>query len=82
MVMLIDTREPPPDPERRDRRHLDLPEELRPWRWFLACVVLLVVSTVMSGWPCLIPLFLGFGAFFGGISQLYRGNDGLSEYRQ
>ena len=81
MVMLIDTREPPPDPERRDRLSLDIPE-LRPWRWFLACIVLLAVSTAMSGWPCLIPLFFGFGAFFGGISQLYRGNDGLSQYRQ
>ena len=81
MVMLIDTREQPPDPQRRDRLYLDIPE-LRPWRWFLACIVLLAVSTGMSGWPCLIPLFLGFGAFFAGVSKLYRGNDGLSGYRQ
>jgi hypothetical protein len=81
-LMLIDTREPPPEPEQgRGPLVLDLPE-LRPWRWFLACVVLLVASCLMSGWPLLIPLFFGFAAFFGGVSRLYQGNDGLSGYRQ
>ncbi|MDP9346166.1 MAG: hypothetical protein M3P44_10650 [Actinomycetota bacterium] len=81
MVMLIDAREPPPEPEGDEHLYLDIPE-LRPWRWFLACIVLLGLSTAMSGWPCLIPLFFGFAAFFGGVTRLYRGNDGLSSYRQ
>lgn len=83
MLMLIDTREPEPEPERGRAMalYLDNPE-LRPLPWFAACALLLVVATVMSGWPCLIPTFLAFGAFLGGIASLYQGNDGLSRYRQ
>lgn len=81
MLMLIDTREPPPEPEGREPLYFDIPE-LRPWRWFLAALVLLTASMLMSGWPCLIPLFFGFAAFFGGCTRLYQGNDGLSGYHQ
>ncbi len=81
MFMLIDTREPEPEPKEDRALYLDLPE-LRPWRWFAASVVLLGTSMAMSGWPGLIPLFVGFAAFFGGVSRLYRGNDGLRGYRQ
>ncbi|MEP6952824.1 MAG: hypothetical protein ABI950_02035 [Solirubrobacteraceae bacterium] len=81
MLMLIDTREPPPAPDRREPLYLDLPE-LAPWRWFLSAIVLIVAAKLIPGWPGLIPLFIGFGAFLGGIAALYQGNDGLSGYRQ
>ena len=82
MLMLIDTRDPPPEPEEDGGGlYFDIPE-LRPWRWFLAALVLIVASTTFDGWPSLIPLFFGFGAFLGGVTRLYRGNDGLSSYRQ
>ncbi|MGZ4268709.1 MAG: hypothetical protein ACXVSX_05815 [Solirubrobacteraceae bacterium] len=79
--MLVDTRDQTPEPRKRQPLFLDVPE-LRPWRWFLTALVLIVTSAAMDGWPSLIPLFFGFAAFFGGVTRLYRGNDGLSGYRQ
>jgi hypothetical protein len=81
-VGLIDTRDNRPD---RDAGHeplwLDLPE-LRPWRWYLATIVCIVAAARIDGWPGLIPLFFGFGCFFRAVGSYYRGNDGLSKYRQ
>jgi hypothetical protein len=84
LVGLINTRGDRPDePEGsgRDPLLLDLPE-LRPWRWYVAAIVCLVLAMTLSGWPSLIPLFLGFGCFLRGVSSYYQGNDGLSKYRQ
>jgi hypothetical protein len=83
-VGLINTRDDRPERPDRERRRelwLDLPE-LRPWRWFLASVVLFVVSFTMDGWPSLIPLFVGFGLFLRGVGGYYQGNDGMSKYHQ
>jgi hypothetical protein len=83
-VGLIDTSGDGPDePEGSGRRSLllDLPE-LRPWRWYVAAIVCLVVSMVLSNWLLLIPLVAGFGCFLRGVSSHYQGNDGLSKYRQ
>jgi hypothetical protein len=81
MLMLIDTRDQRPEPNGREPLYLDLPE-LAPWRWFLTATILIVAAKILPGWPGLVPLFVGFGAFLGGIAALYRGNDGLSGYRQ
>jgi hypothetical protein len=80
-VGLIDTRDHGPRKEPREPLWLDLPE-LRPWRWFLAAIVLFVVSARMDGWPSLIPLFVAFGLFLHGVGTYYKGNDGMSKYRQ
>jgi hypothetical protein len=83
-VGLIDTRDDRPErPDRARMRELwlDLPE-LRPWRWFVAAIVLFVVSANMDGWPSLIPLFVAFGLFLHGVGTYYKGNDGMSKYRQ
>lgn len=83
-VGLIDTRgdrPDEPDSSGRDPLLLDLPE-LRPWRWYAAAIVGLVLAVELSGWPGLIPLFVGFGCFLRGVSSYCKGNDGLSKYRQ
>jgi hypothetical protein len=80
-VGLIDTRDDRPDPPEGEPLVLDLPE-LRPWRWYVAAIVGLVAAVQLDGWPGLIPLLVGFGCFLRGVTSYYRGNDGLSKYRQ
>jgi hypothetical protein len=81
-MLLIDTRDDRPEPpEKRRPLWLDLPE-LRPWRFFAAGIVCFVLSEFVAGWPSLIPLWIGFGLVLRGITSYYRGNDGLSKYRQ
>ena len=80
-VGLIDTREDRPDPIRRQPLVLDLPE-LRPWRWYVAAIVLFVVADRLNGWLGLIPLMVGFGCVLHGLTSYYSGNDGLSKHRQ
>jgi hypothetical protein len=82
-VGLVDTRDH--RPERPDDKPeplwLDLPE-LRPWKQFAAAIVLFIVADQLGGWPGLIPLFVGIGFILHGVSSYYRGNDGMSQYRQ
>jgi hypothetical protein len=80
-VGLIDTRDDRPDPPEGEPLVLDLPE-LRPWRWYVAAIVGLVAAVQLDGWPGLIPLMVGFACFLRGVTSYYRGNDGLSKYRQ
>jgi hypothetical protein len=80
-VGLIDTREQRPDPVGPEPLQFDLPE-LRPWRWYLATLLCLVVADKMTGWPSLIPLAAAFACFFYALSTYYEGNDGLSKFRQ
>ena len=80
-VGLIDTREQRPDPVGPEPLQFDLPE-LRPWRWYLATLLCLVVADKMTGWPSLIPLAAAFACFFYALSAYYEGNDGLSKFRQ
>ena len=80
-VGLIESRDDRPDPRGPEPLVLDLPE-LRPWRWYVAAIVCLVVAVKLDGWPGLIPLFVGFGCFLRAVSSYYQGNDGLSKYRQ
>jgi hypothetical protein len=83
-MLLVDTRDHRPErPERPERKPpaFDVPE-LRPWRWFVAAIVLFVVSEALDGWPGLIPLFVGFGCVLWGLTGYYQGNDGMSKYRQ
>jgi hypothetical protein len=80
-VGLIDTRDDRPDPPGREPLVLDLPE-LRPWRWYVAMLVCLVAAVKLDGWLGLIPLMVGFVCFLRGASSYYKGNDGLSKYRQ
>jgi hypothetical protein len=77
---LVDTREQPPDGE--SRRRFELPEELRPWRWLVATVVLFAVGLSLDGWPGVIAVFVGLGCFLQAMTSYYSGNDGLSKYRQ
>jgi hypothetical protein len=80
-VGLIDTRDRRPDRDGREPLWLDLPE-LRPWRWYLAAIVLLIAAMQLDGWPGLIPMFAGLACVMRAINSYYRGNDGLSKYRQ
>jgi hypothetical protein len=80
-VGLIDTRNRRPDPVGREPLWLDL-SELRPWRWYVATIVFLVLAIRLDGWAGLIPLMLGFGCFLYAVGSYYKGNDGLSKYRQ
>jgi hypothetical protein len=80
-VGLVDTRDRRPDRDEPEPLWLDLPE-LRPWRWYVATIVCLVLAVKIEGWPGLIPLFIGFACFFQALSSYYKGNDGLSKYRQ
>jgi hypothetical protein len=80
-VGLIDTRDDRPDPSRREPLVLDLPE-LRPWRWYVAAIVLFVVADRLNGWLGLIPLMVGFACALHGLTSYYRGNDGMSKHRQ
>jgi hypothetical protein len=80
-VGLIDTRDHRPDDDGREPLWLDIPE-LRPWRWYVATIVCLVLAVKIDGWPGLIPLAIGFGCFWYAIGSYYKGNDGLSKYRQ
>ena len=80
-VGLVDTRDRRPDRDEPEPLWLDLPE-LRPWRWYVATIVCLVLAVKIPGWPGLIPLFVGFCCFLHAIGSYYKGNDGLSKYRQ
>jgi hypothetical protein len=80
-VGLVDTRDQRPDPVEPEPLWLDLPE-LRPWRWYVAAILLFVVADQLTGWPSLIPLFAAIGCFFHAITSYYKGNDGLSQFRQ
>jgi len=81
MLGLVDTRGDRPDPVGREPLWLDLPE-LRPWRWYLATVVLLIIADRIDGWPALIPLAAGISCALYGVTSYSRGNDGLSKHRQ
>jgi hypothetical protein len=83
-VGLVDTRDnrpERPDDSEREPLWLDLPE-LRPWRQFVAAIVLFIVADQLGGWPGLIPLFIGVGFVLHGVTSYCSGNDGMSEYRQ
>jgi hypothetical protein len=83
-MLLLDTRDQGPERPERPRRQplwLDLPE-LRPWRKFLAAIVLFGVSESLDGWPALIPLLFAFVCVLWGLTSYYQGNDGMSQYRQ
>ncbi len=78
-VGLVHSPEPRRDPT--GPLWLDLPE-LRPWRWYVAAIVGIVLADRLSGWAGLIPLVIGFGCVLYGVTTYTRGNDGLSKYRQ
>ena len=78
---LVDTHEPQHPSRDREPLWLDLPE-LRPWRWYLAAIVLIVAADRVSGWAGLVPLMVGLGCALYGVTTYTRGNDGLSKYRQ
>jgi hypothetical protein len=80
-VGLIDTRGDRPDRPEREPLVFDLPE-LRPWRWYVAAVVCFILADRLDGWAGLIPLFVGLGCAFYGLSTYTRGCDGMSKYRQ
>jgi hypothetical protein len=80
-VGLIDTRGERPEDPGREPLWLDLPE-LRPWRWYVAAIVLLFVAAHLNGWPGLIAVTVGSGCALQGITSYGRGNDGLSKHRQ
>jgi hypothetical protein len=81
-VGLVDTREPEPEPEdRRERLRLDIPE-LRPWPWYVATIVCLVVSGYVTSWLTLVLVIAGMCCFFHALTSYYKGNDGMSGYRQ
>jgi hypothetical protein len=84
MLMLIDTRDHRPDPSERPQREpllLDIPE-LRPWRWYVATVVCMVVSGYVAAWLSMLLVVGGLCCFFQALTSYYKGNDGLSKFRQ
>ena len=80
-VGLIDTREPHPSGRGGEPLWLDIPE-LRPWRWYVAAIVLLIAADRIDGWAGLVPLMVGLGCALYGVSTYTRGNDGLAKHRQ
>ena len=83
-VGLVDTRKPEPEPEEEREPLLERIPELRPWRWY--------VADRSCAWSA-----SGYGAgladarprrpsacarFFHALTSYYKGNDGLSQYRQ
>ena len=81
-VGLVDTRKPEPEPEEWREPLLERIPELRPWRWFLATVVCMVASGYTPAWATVVLVTAGLCCFFQALTSYYRGNDGLSQYRQ
>jgi hypothetical protein len=81
MLGLIDTRGERPDREGRDPLWLDIPE-LRPWRWYVAAIVCLVVAGNVVSWAGVIAVIAGLGCALYGLTSYTSGNDGLSKHRQ
>jgi hypothetical protein len=83
-MLLIDTRDHRPErPERSEREPLVLDIiELRPWRWYLATLVCMIVSGYVTAWLSAALVLTGLCTFFQGITSYYKGNDGLSKFRQ
>lgn len=80
-VGLVDTRDQRPDPVGREPLVVDIPE-LRPWRWYVATVVCLLVAGWVTAWLGAVLVIAGLCCFFQGITSYYKGNDGLSQHRQ
>jgi hypothetical protein len=80
-VGLVDTRKQRPDPNRNEPLWLDLPE-LRPWRWYVATIVFIVLADHLNGWAGVVAVMVGLGCALYGVSTYTRGNDGLSKYQQ
>jgi hypothetical protein len=79
---LIDTREHRPDGDEHEPPRFELPQELRPWPWYLATIGMFALALQLDGWPGLIPTVVAFGCFLNAVTSYYRGNDGLRKYRQ
>jgi hypothetical protein len=82
-VGLVDTRgdRDRHDSGRRDPLVLDIPE-LRPWRWYLATIICMVVSGYVTSWLSGVLVIAGLCFFFQALTSYYKGNDGLSRHRQ
>ena len=80
-VGLVDTRNRRPDRDGNEPLWLDLPE-LRPWRWYVATIVFIVLADHLNGWPGVVAVMVGLGCALYGVSTYTRGNDGLSKYQQ
>ncbi len=81
-VGLVDTRKPEPEPEDEREPLLDRIPELRPWRWYLATIVCLVASGYTPAWATILLVTGGLCCFFQALTSYYKGNDGMSGYRQ
>jgi len=83
-MLLIDTRDHRPErPEPPERKPLffDIPE-LRPWRWYVATLVCMVVSGYVAAWLSMLLVVAALCCFFQALTSYYKGNDGLSKFRQ
>jgi hypothetical protein len=80
-VGLVDTRDQRPEPDKREPLLIDIPE-LRPWRWYLATIVCIVVSEWVPTWLGAVLVIAALCCFFQGVTSYYKGNDGLSQHRQ
>ena len=68
--------------QREARYLLERIPELRPWRWFVATVVCMIASGYTPAWATVVLVTAGLCCFFQALSSYYKGNDGLSQYRQ
>jgi hypothetical protein len=80
-VGLVDTRDQHPDSAGNEPLWLDLPE-LRPWRWYVATVVLLIVADHVPSWAGVVAVIAALCCALYGASTYAHGNDGLSKYQQ
>jgi hypothetical protein len=81
-VGLVDTRKPEPEPEDEREPLLERIPELRPWRWYLATILCLVVSGYTPAWGTVLLVTAGLCCFFQALTSYYQGNDGMRGYRQ
>ena len=81
-VGLVDTRKPEPEPEEERVPLLDRIPELQPWRWYVATIACLVASGYVTSWLTLVLVVAALCCFFQELNSYYKGNDGMSGYRQ
>ena len=82
VLMLIDTREPPPEPEGESPRRRWALFAWRRLRWFTVVCLLLVWSLATEGWPSLALAYVAILVSFWRGIMLMPTTGGMKDYRQ